>query len=104
MRWVDFKYEKGPDFYFCCGKLGHNQKNCNIKGTKMNCMTQFGNYMRTSFPRSLNRKNQNGKEYNHEEKQTNKNQDNRGEKRFKQNLFLTYIEGFHRTNDGGNGT
>lgn len=27
MKWIDFHFEKCPDFYYCCGLMGHNEKN-----------------------------------------------------------------------------
>ena len=31
VRWNDFKYEKCPDFFCCCGIMGHNEKSCKDK-------------------------------------------------------------------------
>ena len=30
-KWIAFKYERCPDFYFNCGIIGHNEKNCKWK-------------------------------------------------------------------------
>lgn len=30
--WLDFKYEKLSTFYFYCGIIGHQEKNCGKKG------------------------------------------------------------------------
>lgn len=28
VKWVNFRYEQLPYFYFYCGKIGHGEKNC----------------------------------------------------------------------------
>ena len=30
-RWIRFKYERCPDFCFCCGRIGHSERTCNIE-------------------------------------------------------------------------
>ena len=56
-RWIEFRYEKCPDFCYCCGLLGHNEKNCKIKGNYLDKETQFGAWMRANNSRSPRRQN-----------------------------------------------
>ena len=35
LKWIVFKYEKCPDFCYYYGRLGHNEKNCNLKGINL---------------------------------------------------------------------
>ena len=62
VRWIEFKYEKCPDFYFCYGMVGHSERNCGRKGLAKEREPQYGNWLRASYPRSPNRRSRNGNE------------------------------------------
>lgn len=57
--WVDFRYEKSPDFCYNCGIIGHGEKNCNIEVEDMHHGTkkQYGVWMRAQGLRLSPRKN-----------------------------------------------
>lgn len=50
LLWVDFTYEKLPTFYFYCGIIGHQEKNCDTKCEDAEHQTivegQYGEWMR----------------------------------------------------------
>ena len=43
--WCHFEYEYLPEFYYTCGRLGHVDRDCNIK-LKMGQKTEFGKWMK----------------------------------------------------------
>lgn len=47
-RWVNFKYEKCPDFCYSCGLVGHGNKMCPLNGVSTNnhSEAQFGTWLR----------------------------------------------------------
>ena len=51
-RWIDFKYEKCPDFCYCCGRMGHNERNCKDKGLYLHKESQYGVWLKASGPKS----------------------------------------------------
>lgn len=55
-RWVDFRYESLPIFCFCCGHLGHNEKQCSRRKNDLNqnCLLQeqFGYWLRAGNRKS----------------------------------------------------
>ncbi|XP_071917145.1 uncharacterized protein [Coffea arabica] len=55
-RWIDFKYEKCPDFCYCCGVMGHNERSCRERGGNMDKENQYGAWLRASNARSHIRK------------------------------------------------
>ena len=63
VKWIEFKYEKCPDFCFCCGRVGHNERSCGRKGLDKEREPQYGNWLRASYPRSPNRKSRNGNDH-----------------------------------------
>ncbi|XP_071929195.1 uncharacterized protein [Coffea arabica] len=62
-KWIEFKYEKCPDFCFGCGLIGHSEKNCNKKGMNMEGEPPFGNWLRANYLRSPTRRNRSGDEF-----------------------------------------
>ncbi|KAL3529258.1 hypothetical protein ACH5RR_008580 [Cinchona calisaya] len=56
-KWVEFKYEKCPEFCYASGKVGHSFKNCSEQPDVRNSGHQhYGSLMRSGFPRSLTKK------------------------------------------------
>ncbi|KAL3511190.1 hypothetical protein ACH5RR_030591 [Cinchona calisaya] len=49
-RWVNFKYERCPDFCYRCGVIGHTEKNCegSLYKDQDKKGNQYGNWMRAS--------------------------------------------------------
>mgnify|MGYP004717232353 CR=1 FL=1 len=33
LKWIEFEYEKCPDFCFCYSMIDHNKRDCSLKGT-----------------------------------------------------------------------
>ncbi|XP_027184311.1 uncharacterized protein LOC113782635 [Coffea eugenioides] len=87
MKWIEFRYEKCPDFCYCCGKLGHNEKNCNMKGNYLEKETQFGAWMRASNARSPKKHNQTYAKYNEGVEEVSRNN---GKGNVVNNLFLAW--------------
>ncbi|KAL3532282.1 hypothetical protein ACH5RR_005803 [Cinchona calisaya] len=59
-RWIEFRYEKCPDFCYKCGVIGHNEKGCtNILTNVQSNLIKFGSWLKAK-----------------KEKRTNSNQDN----------------------------
>lgn len=54
--WVDFKYERLPNFCFFCGILGHSDKLCPklFEGMSMDLGKPFGAWLRATGRRALN--------------------------------------------------
>ncbi|KAJ1440637.1 Zinc finger, CCHC-type, partial [Sesbania bispinosa] len=44
--WVDFQFEKLPQFCYCCGRIGHDEDNCSIKNTEENDERKFGPWLK----------------------------------------------------------
>ena len=48
MVWIEFKYERCPDFCYKCGTIGHGDKNCKMemRSNSSHREAQFGPWMR----------------------------------------------------------
>ncbi|KAL3536911.1 hypothetical protein ACH5RR_000277 [Cinchona calisaya] len=53
-KWIEFKYERCPNFCFKCGIIGHNEKDCFqvTKGMTIRISPQFGNWLKASSIKS----------------------------------------------------
>nr|XP_027101523.1 uncharacterized protein LOC113722408 [Coffea arabica] len=40
-RWIEFTYKKCPDFCFCCGRVGHNERICSRNGINIDRRTSM---------------------------------------------------------------
>ncbi|XP_027090153.2 uncharacterized protein [Coffea arabica] len=98
-RWIEFKYEKCPDFCFGCGLIGHSERNCNKRGMNLGGEPQFGNWLRASYPRSPTRKNRSGDESGNRDDGKSHFQDHKGGGSEGHKLLLTYTEEFHKQVD-----
>lgn len=45
-RWLQFKYERCPDFCYNCGVIGHGEKSCNRSRREENTHQQFGIWLK----------------------------------------------------------
>ena len=48
VRWINFRYERCPDFYYTCSKIGHSERNCSasVQVGKGQLDNQFGPWLR----------------------------------------------------------
>nr|XP_027108780.1 uncharacterized protein LOC113728590 [Coffea arabica] len=95
-RWIEFKYEKCPDFCFCCGLIGHNERICNRKGVDVDRENQYGNWLRASFPRSPRKKGRNDGDQETSGNGRYRYQSSDGETGSLPYPLLTYTNEFHR--------
>jgi hypothetical protein len=48
--WVDYRYERLPTFCYCCGKLGHDDRDCTSPEEMVtNGCTNYGEWLRATF-------------------------------------------------------
>jgi hypothetical protein len=48
--WVDYRYERLPTFCYCCGKLGHDDRDCtSFEEMVTNGCTNYGEWLRATF-------------------------------------------------------
>lgn len=56
-RWVEFKYENFPIFYFCCRMIGHGERRCKRKKEDIQKLDlhkgQFGEWIRVANGRGF---------------------------------------------------
>lgn len=50
-KWISFKYERCPDFCYCCGVIGHCERNCklHIQVSRGKVENQFGPWLRANI-------------------------------------------------------
>ena len=96
MRWIEFKYEKCPDFCFCCGMIGPNERNCNSKGSNKDRVALYGNWMKASYPRSPNKKYRTGREFKRAESEEFQGQERSDSSSSGNKPPLTYTYVFHK--------
>ena len=58
-RWIEFRYEKCPNFCYYCGIMGHNERNYRVKGININKEAQYVAWLRASNARSSTRRQNN---------------------------------------------
>ena len=44
--WVDFRYERLPNFCYICGCLGHDEKHCQVSPTEQRSGRQYGDWLK----------------------------------------------------------
>ena len=44
--WVDFRYERLPNFCYICGFLGHDEKHCQASPTEQRSGRQYGDWLK----------------------------------------------------------
>ena len=44
--WVDFRYERLPNFCYICGFLGHDEKHCQASPTEQRARRQYGDWLK----------------------------------------------------------
>ncbi|KAL3504445.1 hypothetical protein ACH5RR_034286 [Cinchona calisaya] len=57
-KWIEFKYERCPNFCFKYGIIGHNEKDCfqGTEGMANKISSQFGNWLKASSIKSSAKK------------------------------------------------
>lgn len=75
-RWIEFRYERCPDFYYYCGRIGHNDKVCNQgkEKSKGSNKPQFRPWMRAQVQRNSPKKPLQAKKDRHSEYVEKQNQ------------------------------
>lgn len=62
--WVDFKYENLAMFYFYCGRVGHQERNCWVRKGDTNSGTilkgQYGDWLKADIRRVGSRQHNQG--------------------------------------------
>ena len=88
LKQIDFRYEKCPDFCYCCGILEHNERNCKDKGANIHSEQQFGAWLRASTPRSPTKKYNMANQPENNNRSESKN--DKGMETFNWQLLLTW--------------
>ena len=54
-KWVQFKYERCPDFCYRCGRIGHSERSCGmgVSGREGKRDNQYGNWMRAGHANGM---------------------------------------------------
>ncbi|KAL6996908.1 hypothetical protein U1Q18_007033 [Sarracenia purpurea var. burkii] len=73
--WASFRYEKLPLFCYCCGRIGHGDKDCDGKfcegGGRNLDNPQYGPWMRVNGPSNLKKRSNQRDQERHESDETN---------------------------------
>ena len=64
VKWLSFKYERGPDFCYTCGRIGHSERTCSAStlGRKGQQDNQFGPWLRAGGGKMLTQEERRGRQ------------------------------------------